>query len=804
MRYYILIFVFFILTLGNIFALYPFSLNLKDSSPDNPDDLLLNSYILKWEYQKIFSLDFKNYFNTTYYYPYPDTLSFTEHHTISQLFFIPLYTIIKNEVLTHNIIVFLLLVLAGLSMYIFIFYITNSFLSAILSAILFSFVPYRYTHLVHMNVLHWWVIPLLFLSFYIFSQRLDIRSAIFFGVSLLCQFLWSNNMTAFFIVPFGLYFIFIAYNQKVIFNIRFYIYLTGILLFVLIISLPFILPYLRLRDEMFFERFMHDIRYYSPQLSNFLGVHETNILWGKLLKNYGKWECFLFPGITFLFFFICGLFSVFFNKQYRGYIIFFSLVAVICFTLSLGPYINGLQGNIKGPYYLLWRFIPGYYGIRVPTRFAIFMYFAMSASVAFFIAGIIDRLKESRFLKVLFGSAVIILSVFYILEGSHRIVIRTPSNHPEYDPIYKKLRELPYGVVFEYPAFKAYKDAAQTFASLYYNKPTYNGYSGWNSKPLENLCDAVKNYSAPQFINLLKDLNIRYFVLRSYIPSNIYDKVVNLLEYSQDVKKVFSNVRDVIFEINNRGLSELNFYNLKLSDAEIYLPSCIKPGERVNGGVVLRLNENHFYISKRRRYPTQIEIYDSVKNHIRDVKADIIAYQVYENGYVHLLIKGVFNEKEGDYYLRLKGTDTFKYVKISKSCNTELSESIEISDFNYSEILTVDEPLKIGLNIKNNSENYIIAAVDIDDFTTDGVFRTAVFIEGIDDDNKDVRYEFRYPIYSDLSTGDSIYFERILPVFFKKGRYKLRVDFVSEKRFWFSKKNPKNAIEREFIVKALE
>lgn len=797
-----LIIVLIVLIVANFFALYPFSVNLKDSTPDNPDDVLLNSYIMKWEYQRILSLDFKNYFHTTYYYPYSNTLSFTEHHTISQLFFIPLYTLLKDEVLVHNIILLLLLVFNGLVMYIFIKHITDSFIAGFVAAILFTFVPYRYTHLVHLNVLHWWTIPFAFLSFYIFSKRVDYKSAIIFGVSLLCVILWSNNITAFFIVPFGLYFLFTIFKERLWLNKRFYSYVILVFTLVFLISLPFILPYLRLREEMFFERFLFDIRYYSPQLKNFLGVHKTNLLWGELLKDFGKWECYLFPGAVFLLLFVISIFISTFNKKHRGQFIFFIILAFISFILSLGPYIDGLKGEMRGPYYLLWKYVPGYYGIRVPSRFAIFMYFSMSTAIGLSIAGIISKLSEKRYTKIIYGVIILLLSLFYVYEGSHRIEIHKPLNHPEKDPIYQKIKELPFGVVFEFPAFMAYKDAAQTFASLYYNKPTYNGYSGWKSKPLENLYNAVKNYSPTQLVNILRDAYVRYFILRGYVPSSIYDRVIKISEYSKDVKKIFQTNRDVIFEIENPKLSELDYYRLNISDAKIFFPQCIKPDIKINGGLVLKLDENHYYISKRRRYPTKIELFDSQKKYLRDINADVIAYQIYENGYIHFLIKSIFPQMEGNYYIRLKGADNYNYVRIRADCNIEQSESIEISDFIYSDVIKDDEPLKIGFNIKNNSK-YLKAAVDIDDFTTDGVFRTAVFIEGLEDENKDIRYEFKYPLYSDMSAGDMIYFEKRIPVFLKAGKYKLRVDFVSEKRFWFSQKIPV-AQEKEFTVEKSE
>ena len=785
-----------ILICGNIFALYPFSIHLRDSSPDNPDDVLLNSYIMQWEYNRIVSFDFKNYFNTTYYYPYENTLSFTEHHTIDQLFFFPLFSILKDPVFVHNLNLFIALVLNGLFMYLFVYKLTGSFISSLLSAVFFSFVPYRYTHLVHLNMLHWWVIPFSFMSALIFVERRDIKSAFLLTISLFFMPLWSNNMTVFFIVPFAIYLTYLIIEEKAYKDKGFYLLLFISFTLVLLFSSPFIYHYIKLRQEMYFERSITEMRYYSAEIKNFLGVHNTNILWGKTFGEFGKWERYLFPGATFLIIFLISITGMFWSRI-RWKRLLFLVISLVSFSLTFGPYIGVAGEEIKGPYYLLLQYVPGYYGIRVPTRFAIYMYFSMAVFCGLGMAELIERCSKplSYTLKV-----ILILAVFfYIYEGSHRINLWTPSNHPEKDLIYQRLRGLQDGIVFEYPAMMAYKDAAQTFASLYHNKRTYNGYSGWGSKPLENLFDAVRNYSPVQLVYLLEDMNVRYFIVRGYIPSGVYNKLEHLADYSKDVRLISRWGRDLLFEINGARLNELDYSRLDLKDALFYFPSCVKSGERVNGGIVIDGDDNRFYVSKRRRYRDTLELYDENNRKIREDKVDLIAYRIYENGRIHLLIKYDVPDIDREVYVRLKGLDASRHVVISKSCNTELSDSIEVSDIDIPDKLEVGEPLRVGFSLKNKSSGYIKSAVEVENFTTDGVVRVRFYIEGIDEGNKNIRYDLRYPLYSDMASGDSIYFRQTLPLDFIEGRYRIDIDFVSEHRFWFSQKGFVPVV-KEFIV----
>lgn len=788
-----ILFLFLVLVAGNIFSLYPFSLNLRDTSPENPDDVLLNSFIMQWEYERIINLDLENYFNTPYFYPYKNTLAYTEHHSISQIFFLPLFTIFRDAVFVHNLMVLILLVLAGFTMYLFVNRITGSYIASIIAAVAFSFVPYRYTHLVHVNLLHWWIIPLCFLSAYNFAERLSLKNTLFMGVSLLSLSLWSNNITAFFVVPFSIYLFYLIQKNKLWNNRNFYILFLLIVIADLILVYPFLKHYLRLRDEMFFERFLFDIKYYSPHIRNFFGVHESNIVWGGLLGKNGKWERYLFPQATFLLLFCLGIFTIRFSR-FRGLSILFSLVALLSFLLSLGPYILGLSEPTRGPYYILLKYLPGYYGIRVPTRFAIFMYFSMAVVVALSVASIEGMVLRRGFLRARLRLGGLIIVALLILEGSHRIDIKFPLNHPERDPIYVRLRGLPDGVFFEFPARTAYKDAAQTYASLYVAKSTINGYSGWNSKPLESLLNGVKNYSPNYVIKAMRDLNVRYFILRGISPPYIYERLRRLDEYDTAVRKVFQNGRDIIFEIGDSSLNIVDFSTLDLRGADFYLPSCIKPRKRINGGIVLRLDDR-FYVSLRRRYSERLQIIDNYGN-IRTQKVDIIAYRVYEGGYIHLLIKANLDLPRGVYTLKMRDMVIKERVNIDSSCSLKPSDNIEVEDLDLTEDMNYGEPLELAFNLKNKGD-YLISAVDIDDFTTDGVVRVGMFIRGIDNS---IAYEQRYPIYSDMSADDEIRFSQKIPLYLPEGRYRFILNFVSEKRFWFSQRGF-GVIEKEVLVK---
>ena len=91
-----------------------------------------------------------------------------------------------NEVLVFNFLILTSFLLAGISMFYLVFYITRNFISSLLSAIIFSFSAYHFSHVwVQLTLAHIEWFPLLFLAFLVFRKRMNYKSALFFSLAVL-------------------------------------------------------------------------------------------------------------------------------------------------------------------------------------------------------------------------------------------------------------------------------------------------------------------------------------------------------------------------------------------------------------------------------------------------------------------------------------------------------------------------------------------------------------------------------------------------------------------------------------------
>jgi hypothetical protein len=168
---------------------------------------------------------------------------------------------------------------------------------------------------------------------------------------------------------------------------------------------------------------------------------------------------------------------------------FACIAAGVAFILSLGPDIrtNGRLIGETAPYSLLYAYVPGFDGLRVPARFAmlVMLFLATLASVG---GAAIER-------GVRRGGAIVVCLGFIALTESIAapIVVNGTSTEPGYAPppprvythenvpaVYRFLKTLPSPgtVIVEFPFGETAFELRYMFYSINHWHPLLNGYSG--------------------------------------------------------------------------------------------------------------------------------------------------------------------------------------------------------------------------------------------------------------------------------------------------------------------------------------
>ena len=159
-------------------------------------------------------------------------------------------------------------------------------------------------------------------------------------------------------------------------------------------------------------------------------------------------------------------------------------LAFVAFLLSLGPRMETMNEFIgTGPYSLLLQTVPGFAGLRVPSRYAMIVVMWMAVAAAYAAAPLARRR---------WGLAVVaLLSIGAVVESRPApFDIDAPLYEPDVapitmthrlrlaEPLYQKLAESPRGVLLELPWGTTGWDLQYMQAQRRHGWPLVNGFSG--------------------------------------------------------------------------------------------------------------------------------------------------------------------------------------------------------------------------------------------------------------------------------------------------------------------------------------
>jgi hypothetical protein len=166
-----------------------------------------------------------------------------------------------------------------------------------------------------------------------------------------------------------------------------------------------------------------------------------------------------------------------------------SLIAVGAMVLSLGTRITA-KGRIvleTAPYLLLYRFVPGFDALRVPSRFGMLVAFCLAALVAVGVAAVDQRRR--RLVALVAGSLIAFefVAAPFPINGNSTVYARADlaalpaivDSGATAPPVYRFIASLPSNAaILELPLGEPAFDIRYMFFSTLHWKPLVNGYSG--------------------------------------------------------------------------------------------------------------------------------------------------------------------------------------------------------------------------------------------------------------------------------------------------------------------------------------
>lgn len=470
-------------TLISVVVTWPLILHLNNFIID-PHDGLLITWFLNW------SLGHPLNYNANIFYPYQNTLAFSETMFPQALIAAPFVLLTAEPLVTYNINVLLGFVLTAFACYLLISYLTKSDPAAILGATIFTFSTIHLNYLAHLQLFDFW--PVIFAIYFLLREKFKLF-VLFFLISSLTTIL-------------NLYFLLAVICLIFLFN---FVKRRSLVLYTIISVLlvaPFLFPYYLVTRQFQNIRPINDAINNSLQFPDLLNVSVYSRLSAFFPQQSGTPAYF---GAVFL-----GMILLAFRKFK---ISIWWWLAGLSFILALGPALHIFRNTvhigpipaIPLPYAIFYYLLPGFAGLRTPSRWILLTAFALSVAVVVYFA------------KRITWKWAVILSLLVILEVNFPFQYTQVPSVREFPQEQVWLKDnYPGAPIIQFPIYAWFdgdnigtETLREYYSTIHYH-PMVNGYSGFSPREWEEKVKWLqKNFPDGETVGYLRNLGIRLILV---------------------------------------------------------------------------------------------------------------------------------------------------------------------------------------------------------------------------------------------------------------------------------------------------
>ena len=283
---------------------WPLARGLARDLPGDLGDPLLNCWILAWDADHLLRAlsghlsALAEYWNANIYYPHPLALAYSDHLTMQAVQILPVWALTHNPVLCYNLLFLSTFVLSGLGMFLFTRELTGNRYAAFLAGLAYAFAPYRIGSIPHLQVLSSAWMPFALFGFRRFFDTRRTRPLVGASGAWLAQNLSCSYYLIFFSPVLGFYLAWELTTRRLWRDARTAARVAVAAAAVVLATLPFVLPYVKLRHLGFTARSLGETDHFSADVYAYLTADPNLRLWGGVIDAWPKAENALFPGLT--------------------------------------------------------------------------------------------------------------------------------------------------------------------------------------------------------------------------------------------------------------------------------------------------------------------------------------------------------------------------------------------------------------------------------------------------------------------------------------------------------------------------
>ena len=571
-------------TVLTLVVTYPLVREMTRGLPSDLGDPLLNTWTLAWDADRL-RHGLQGLWDAPIFYPYPNTLAYSEHLLGIAVLTAPVQWLSGNAVFTYNVAFLLSYVLAGAGMYLLTASLTGNRLAAVVAAVAFAFLPFRVSHVAHLQVLMYGWMPIGLWALHRFFGSGSRRALATFVVVFLLQGLSNSYYLYFFALPVVAVIAFELWRRPEHRPHRMaQLGVAGA--FTLLVLAPVIAAYYQVRTDQQLVRSREDIAWYSADVASYLEGSPALTLWGDTLSSAGQ-ETDLFPGLALPLLAALGLGSIGGSRfttarAHTGHhgprfvrpaAWLYAGIGTAALVLTLGPEPTawGHRLPFSGPYDWLLAVVPGLDGLRVPARLAVVVYLALAVLAAIGMVAVVTRLSQRLGVIV-----VVLVSAVLVAEG-HRgpmpIAPFEPRLAVDDQRAYAWLRAAPPGPVLELPIQGDEPGDTLTFQywTLEHGHPIVNGYSGYSSPLFHFLAGPSsplrEHEQLDDVLRACRALGIRYLV--------VHEPFFDLATSRPTISATFNRSQNQLLAVEE--FDSTIIFSLAGPDPVVEAPSTLRP-----------------------------------------------------------------------------------------------------------------------------------------------------------------------------------------------------------------------------------
>lgn len=512
---------------------WPLALHIGSLTPYNAGDVHLNAYLIAWVQHALLHRPF-DLFSPNFFHPAPNMLALSENLIAPALLALPLAPS-GNPLLVYNCLMIGSLAVSAWVMWLVLRLWGIERTAALVGALCWGFLPWKFGQLGHIQLLFGWWIPLVLwgVDGWLAGRR---RGALIAASALAAQFYSSVYLfyfTVLFVVPFAVAGLCLerpdcAARRRLL---RLAGEAAGLLL---ILLAPAVGPYRDVKLMIADPNPIGTLEVRGALLTDYLRPSPFNLIYGQL-SRFGPspvsdlhWEHLLWPGWGALVLALLWPLGGHARRQQgddsgaarrRGWMVLAAGVAL--WLVSLGPVLHwrGERLSVLPWYGWLHAWLPGFDAIRVPSRAASLVGLALAVLAAYGLQGLLGAMR--RRWRFGWARAVGMLIVALVLADllNHPLLLPDSPDLRRYRQAHARIAafDAP-GAVLVLPADPATGFLAP-LASTEHFRPLVNGASGYmppdNGRLLDFLRQAEWTEVQPE---ILRWLDVRYVLIDRLAP----------------------------------------------------------------------------------------------------------------------------------------------------------------------------------------------------------------------------------------------------------------------------------------------